>query len=75
MPLKYKNGYPISVDDNISYAGQFGKIVFWTDGNVADALKDENWADAIRRGVAIRFENGALLTLEDPEKDFHLEIR
>jgi hypothetical protein len=58
------------VGDRVTYNGQFGAIVFVADtGEFSPGFLKEHWSD-VQHGFMIRFDNGALLQLD--EADDHL---
>ena len=71
---QYLDSAPIHLGDRVEYNKQPGAIVFVADtGEYAPDFPKEHWTE-VQHGFMIRFDNGALLQLDEAD-DHLLQVR
>jgi hypothetical protein len=64
---RYVDATPIHVGDRVSYNNQLGAVVFIVDTDeYSMAFPKQLWS-GVESGFMIRFDNGALLNLDDAD--------
>jgi len=72
LELLYLNGEPVHAGDRVQHRGDYGRIVFVTDGDSYEASPGYDDYVGSDRGVVICNDDGALTFLSEPTEDLEL---
>jgi hypothetical protein len=71
--IRYPDGQEVRLGDSVLYGGEKGTVVAHAPSSSYDpAFPREEWEQLLSGGFLLRFENGALLRLDECDEDTQL---